>query len=96
MKVFRTVSILALTLALFSGVTSAQGDMETWIANAQSFYVEGVDENALMGNAFNAFEEIKPGMLGPDFTLLDLNGIEYSLSQYLGNSFVIVETGSWY
>ncbi len=96
MKVLRTISILALTLALFGSVTSAQGDMDAWIANAQSFYVEGVEENALLGNAFNDFEAIKPGMLAPDFTLLDINGMEYSLSQYLGNSFVIVETGSWY
>jgi hypothetical protein len=96
MKVLRIVSILALALALFNGATSAQGDMDTWIANAQSFYAEGVDENALLGNQFNDFSAIMPGMLGPDFTLLDINGIEFSLSQYLGNSFVVLETGSWY
>ncbi len=96
MKVFRMMSIFALALALFSSITSAQGDMDTWIANAQAFYVEGVDENALLGNQFNDFSAIMPGMLGPDFTLLDINGIEFSLSQYLDNSFVVIETGSWY
>lgn len=95
MKALKSLAVLALTLALFAGVAGAQ-DMDTWIAKAQALYAAGVDENALLGNAFNEFEAIKPGMLAPDFTLLDINGVEYSLSQYLGNAFVIIETGSWY
>lgn len=70
------------------------GPLETYQARAQQFYRTGVDELALVNNAFNPERTLLPGMLAPDFSLMDLDGAMHTLSELRGSKFVVIHTGN--
>jgi len=63
---------------------------------AETYYEEGVDENALLGQRLNGRFAIAPGMYMTDFTLRDLEGVPYTLSEQRGQKFVLIINGSWW
>ncbi len=100
---------LAAWVLLLAGQVDSQADfsqdqLDAWQAVAASYYAADIDENAMLGNPwekapFWAFRDpgaIQPGMIVPDFTLMDLDFNPMSLSDYQGEAFVLVITGSWY
>lgn len=83
-----------MTMMSQQAVTAEQ--LAAWQAIAETYYEAGVDPNFMLPNEVNAFDTVKPGMIMPDFTLMDISGNPVSLSQFKGNSFVLLITGSWY
>jgi len=83
-----------------------QAQMDAWQAVARTYYEEGVDENFLTDNplaegrpnmwGFTNANAIQSGMTAPDFTLLDLDGQMVSLSDFIGEKFIVLVTGSWF
>jgi len=96
--------VLLLTGQVDSQAGFSQDQLDAWQTIAASYYTDGVDENAMLGNPwekapFWAFRDpgaIQAGMTVPDFTLMDLDFNPVSLSDYQGEAFVLVITGSWY
>jgi len=107
-RILAFAGLAALALLLTGQVDSqagfSQDQLDAWQAVAASYYAEGVDENAMLGDpwekpamwAFRDPNGIQPGMIVPDFTLMDLDFNPVSLSDYQGEAFVLVITGSWY
>lgn len=86
-----------------------QDQLNAWQAIAETYYVAGVDENFILnappkvaaGELEARWSYAKPdlvqgGMIAPDFTQLDMEGVPHSLSEYRGKAFVILTNGSWY
>ncbi len=95
-----TLAVFALAL-IGTPITQAQdswteADMAEFQARAEGYYEAGIDTNYMLGKDRLTFDEIKPGMIAPDFTLLDLEGTQHSLSDYIGEKFILLVTGSWY
>lgn len=96
-----TLAILLSNLTMMSqqGYTDTrftQEQLNAWQAIAETYYEPGVDANALLGNEYNKIADMKPGMIVPDFTLLDYEGNAHSLSDYVGKAFILFASGSWY
>jgi cytochrome oxidase Cu insertion factor (SCO1/SenC/PrrC family) len=91
---------------LLSQQEYTQEQMDAWQAIAESYYVEGVDENFLTDNplaegrpnmwGFRDATAIQSGMNAPDFTLLDMDGQPVALTDFVGEKFIVLITGSWY
>lgn len=101
-KLFVLVGLAALALALF-GTPSLQAQdgwtaekLAAWQATAETYYTPDVDPNFMLDKTSVVFDDIKTGMIAPDFALLDMEGNQHTLSEYQGKSFVMVITGSWY
>ena len=101
------VSSLSLLVLLLIGTLTlhAQDEEATaWTADqlaefqsrAVTFYEEGIDENALLGQRLNGRFAIKQGMYMTDFTLRDLDGVPYTLSEQRGEKFIVFINGSWW
>jgi len=100
-KLLAITGLAALVLLLGNMTMVSQQEftaeqLTAWQAIAETFYEAGVDPNFMLANEVNPFDTVKPGMIMPDFTLMNVNGEPYSLSQFKGNSFVLLITGSWY
>jgi hypothetical protein len=85
----------------------SQADLDAWQAIASEYYVGDIDEEKMLrlmtdpmeqntSWAFRASDAILPGMFAPDWSLLSLRYDLITMSQYEGNQFVVVLTGSWY
>ncbi len=91
---------------LLSQQEYTQDQMDAWQAIAETYYVADVDENFLTDNplaegrpnmwGFRDSTAIQSGMAAPDFTLLDMDGEPVALSDYIGEKFIVLITGSWY
>lgn len=92
--------MMAILLAGFLSVQAqwqwTDAQLAQWQSIAETYYFEGIDEEALLGNDYNPFHTIGPGMIGPDFTLLDYRGNSVMLSQFRGEAFVVLISGSWH
>ena len=107
----RKTAVAALAIMMVGALT-LQADftdeqLAAWQATAETFYVQGIDENfmlplmddpTLQPNrwGFDNQDLIQPGMIAPDFTLFDVYDEPFTLSQFEGNNFVFLITGSWY
>ncbi len=108
-KLFALAALAAL-VALFVGSPTLQAQfsedqLAQWQAVAETFYAEGVDENFMINADYQALDNmwgyrdpraIQSGMIAPDFTLMDIEGRPHSLSDYVGEKFIVLVTGSWY
>jgi cytochrome oxidase Cu insertion factor (SCO1/SenC/PrrC family) len=81
-----------------------QEQLDAWQAVAATFYEEGIDENFMLGDPTlldGMWGYINPkaiglGMIAPDFTLINFEGEPFTLSDYIGEKFIVLVTGSWY
>ena len=105
-RMFALAGVICLAL-LLTGTFSSRAQDEApvvWTAaqlaefqsRAVTFYEEGVDENALIGQRLNGRFAIKPGMYMTDFTLRDLDGVPYNLNEQRDKKFIVFINGSWW
>lgn len=81
-----------------------QEQLDAWQAIAATFYEEGIDENFMLGDptlldgqwGYTNPRAIAPGMIAPDFTLITFEGEPFTLSNVIGEKFIVLVTGSWY
>jgi len=88
-----------------------EGELAAWQAVAETYYTdEGLaNENLYFESAarvesgelderwaYSSPDLVKEGMIAPDFTLLDMEGVPHSLSDFRGEKFVFLINGSWY
>jgi len=108
-KLITLASLVLLAVVLMGMPTmSQQGftqeQLDAWQAIAATFYEEGIDENFMLGDptllpgswGYSNPRAIAPGMIAPDFTLITFEGEPFTLSDYIGEKFVVMVTGSWY
>lgn len=100
-KLLAVFGLAALVLLLGNMTMMSQQEytaeqMAAWQAIAETYYTPGVDPNFMLGKDRVVFDDIKTGMIAPDFTLLDMEGAQHSLSDYVGKVFILLNTGSWY
>lgn len=89
------LSLLVLLLLFFpTMVAGSNGSLETYQQRAEQYYEPGVDEQALLERAWNPFNEIKPGMIAPQFSVMDLEGIPHALGDLREQRFVVLEIGN--
>lgn len=99
-----TLVLLLSNVALLSQQQVTQDQLNAFQAIAETYYTPGVDQNFLLNDplqhenqwAFSDPNLIQAGMIAPDFTLMSFFNEPYTLSQYLGQKFVVLITGSWY
>jgi len=88
-----------------------EGELLAWQAIAETYYTEEglANENFFFEApakveageldarwSYSTPNMVQPGMLVPDFTLLDMDGNAHSLSDYVGEKFIVLFNGSWY
>ncbi len=89
-----------------------EGELASWQAIAETYYTDAglADPNFFTDTApglvaagelderygFRQPDVVQPGMFVPDFTLLDMEGVPHTLSEFRGNKFVLLFNGSWY
>ena len=103
------VALMLLSQAPAMSQAYEEGEVDAWQALAETYYTEeGIaNPNFYWDNAEKvasgeltaryAFRgiDIPPGIIVPDFTLNDFEGVSHSLSDYKGN-FILLNNGSWY
>lgn len=99
-----TLVLLLGNVALLSQQQFTQEQLDAWQAIAETYYTPGVDEDFMLGDptllpnawGYDKPDMVVPGMIAPDFTLMGFYGEVVSLSQFNGQKFVVMITGSWY
>jgi len=95
-----TLAVFALAL-IGTPITQAQdswteAQLAEFQARAEGYYEDGIDANFMLEQDRITFDDIKTGMIAPDFQLLDLEGNQHALSDYVGEKFILLTSGSWY
>jgi len=91
---------------MLSHTNYSQDQLDAWQAIAETYYTSGVNETEMVDNplaegrpnmwGFRDANAIQSGMIAPDFTLLDMDGQPVKLSDFIGEKFIILITGSWF
>ena len=89
------LTVVALLFLIFPTMVAGSDDsLQTYQERAEQYYEPGVDEQALLERAWNPFDEIKPGMIAPEFSIMDLEGMPHALSDRREQRFVVLEIGN--
>lgn len=89
------LGVLGLLLLIFPTLAAGlQDSLKTYQERAEQYYEPDVDEWTLLERAWNPFSEIKPGMMAPEFSVMDLEGTPYALADLRERQFVVLEIGN--
>lgn len=94
MTILRPMAISALLLCCSQPMLVSSEPLDVYQARARLYYEAGVDESALWRRAWNASQQLRPGMDAPDFSVMDLDGVMHTLSRQRGEHFIVMVIGN--
>lgn len=92
-RIFLGFSLL-LILLQSSVLLNSDEILDVYQARAELLYEAGVDEDALIDRSWNASEQLRPGMLAPNFSVMELDGKMQALDDLKGEQFVLFVIGN--